>query len=315
MKPTRGGLLSLVGAIFALLATAAASWAAFPGTNGLIAYQRSIPGTDIFTVLPDGSGTQQLTFDFTYDAGPSWSASGRRIVYVHRRHHVQTIDENGGNGRLVIRERGIVRSPHFSPSGNRIVYTRGRRGSVDARHPIFEVRTDGTHVRRVIAGRIAWPSYSPDGRRIAFAGIPHGKNKGGIWTVHPDGSHIRRLTWDTERRFAQMPDWAPDGRHIVFVRCDNESARYTCVGAMDLMRADGSHRHPISRDWTGGYSAPAFSPNGHRIALTFSEFRSGAGPFPFCTDIYTIRLNGSDKRSVTQNCSAAEPSWQRIPVP
>jgi Tol biopolymer transport system component len=328
MRPIRGGLLLAVGAL-ALLIFPTAGWAAFPGANGRIAYQGSIPGTDIFTVLPDGSGTQQLTFDFTYDAGPSWSASGRRIVYNHRRHHVLTIDENGGNGRLVIRERGIVRSPHFSPSGNRIVYTRGRRGAVDARHPIFTVRTDGTHVRRVIAGRIAWPSYSPDGRRIAFAGIPHGKNGGGIWTVHPDGSHLHRLTRDTERRFAQMPDWAPDGRHIVFVRCNNdESARYTCVGAVDLMRADGSHRHPILRDWTGGYSAPAFSPNGHRIALTFSEFRSypdhDFDPFPACTDIYTITLNGSGKRFVTHNCEdyrngdpaswAAEPSWQPIPA-
>ena len=242
-----------------LLLIPVTAWAAFPGANGTIAYQASIPSTEIFTVFPDGSRTQQLTSDNIYDTGPSWSASGRRIVYVHRRHHVLTMDEGGQTGRLVIPERGIVRSPHFSPSGKRVVYTRGRRGGVDARHPIFIVRTDGTHVRRVIAGRIAWPSYSPDGRRIAFAGIPHGENKGGIWTVHPDGSHLRRLTRDTERRFAQMPDWAPDGRHIVFVRCDREPARFTCVGAMDLMRADGSHRHPILRDWTGGYS-PGFFP-------------------------------------------------------
>jgi TolB protein len=313
MKPIRGGLLLAVGTIAAMMVIPATAWTTFPGANGRIAYQDSIPGADIFTVLPGGSGTQQLTFDFTWDTGPSWSASGRRIVYVHRRHHVQTFDENGETGRLVIRERGIVRSPRFSPSGNRIVYTRGRRGGVDARHPIFEVRTDGTDLRRVIAGRIAWPSYSPDGRRIAFAGIPHGKSEGGIWTVHRDGSHLRRLTRDTERRFAQMPDWAPDGRHIVFVRCGRELARFTCVGAMDLMRANGSHRHPIVPDWTGGYSPPTFSPNGHRIALTFGEFKPRYGPFPVCTDVYTIRLNGSDMRPVTGTCEAAEPSWQPIP--
>jgi Tol biopolymer transport system component len=312
VKPIRGGLLLAVAIVAAMVMSLATAWAGFPGANGRIAYQAS--GSEIFTVFPDGSDPQQLTVDNIYDTGPSWSASGRRIVYVHRRHHVLTMDGYGGSELLVIRERGIVRSPHFSPSGKRIVYTRGRRGSVDARHPIFTVGTDGTNKQRVIAGRIAWPSYSPDGRRIAFAGIPHGESEGGIWTVHPDGSHLRRLTRDTERRFAQMPDWAPDGRQIAFVRCnDDEWARYTCLGALDLMRADGSHRHPILRDWTGGYSPPAFSPNGRRIALTFSEFRSSFGPFPVCSDIYTIRLNGSDQQPVTQTCEATEPSWQPIP--
>jgi hypothetical protein len=97
---------------------------------------------------------------------------------------------------------------------------------------------------------------------------------------------------------------------------------------MDLMRADGSHRHTILHDWTGGYSPPAFSPNGHRIALTHSEFRFypdyGFGSFPACTDIYTIRLNGSARRFITHNCAdyhhgsyangAAEPSWQPLPA-
>jgi hypothetical protein len=323
MKPIRGGLLLVVGTIALLLVIPVTSWAAYPGANGTIAYQASIPSTEIFTEFPDGSRTQQLTEDNSYDTGPSWSASGRRLVWVHRRHHVLTMDEGGQTKRQVIAERGIVRSPHFSPSGKRVIYTRGARGGIDARHPIFTIRTDGTDRRRVIAGRIAWPSYSPDGRRIAFAGIPYGASTGGIWTVHPDGSHLRRLTRDTKRRFAQMPDWAPDGRHIVFVRCERETARFTCVGAMDLMRADGSHRHPIFRDWMGGYSPPAFSPNGHRIALTFAEFRSEPGPFPACSDIYTMRRNGSERRFVTHNCAyyhhgwyasrAAEPSWQPLP--
>jgi hypothetical protein len=77
MKPIRGGLLSGVGVVVVLLAVLpATSWATYPGANGRIAYSCQTPEyvpPGICTILPDGSGIEQLT-----DLGhsPSWSADG-----------------------------------------------------------------------------------------------------------------------------------------------------------------------------------------------------------------------------------------------
>jgi Tol biopolymer transport system component len=292
----------------------ATSWAAYPGANGLIAYSGHYRSQHrhIFTVRPDGSETRQLTNDERNDVQPSWSASGRRIVYVRRGSQVFTIGANGGHETRVIRDSKMVRSPHFSPNGRRIIYQRVPGGAV------ITMRTDGTDRRRVVTG--AWPSYSPSGERILFAGTPSGKSVGGVWTIHPDGSHLRRVTRNGKSHYDEMPEWAPDGRHILFVRCDIYS-QHECEGALDLIRADGSHKRQIG-GWVGTeYSPPTFSPSGKLIARVRLESQSYDAVF--CADIYPTTLTGSDKPPVTHNCEdfdnggpggfAEQPSWQPLP--
>jgi len=58
------------------------------------------------------------------------------------------------------------------------------------------------------------PSWSPDGRTIAFIGRS-GKADADIYTVHADGTGLRKLThWPGS---SLGPEWSPDGRHIVFL--------------------------------------------------------------------------------------------------
>ena len=55
---------------------------------------------------------------------------------------------------------------------------------------------------------------------LAYAGSvglpPHGHSE--IFTVQPDGSHIHQLTHFGYGGGAQLPDWSPDGRKIIFTR-------------------------------------------------------------------------------------------------
>jgi WD40 repeat protein len=317
MKPDRGGLLLAVG-VLALLVLPAPAWAAFPGANGRIAYVEPELGRhDIFTVLPDGSGAERLTDDEVDDQLPSWSASGRRLVYLHGRNQVFTIGAHGADQTPVTDEKGTLQSPHFSRSGGRIVYAR----LFFEKSWIFTIRRDGTDRRRVVTGDfLGSTSYSPNGKRIAFVGNPRGK-RWGIWTIEPDGSDLRRLTrTGGDKNYDDFPEWAPDGRHILFARCDTGASQRACDGNLELMRLDGSHRRTIS-SFYGFFSPPIFSPAGDRIALVHTE--ANLDEF-FCADVYTVTLSGADQGPVTDNCEelanggpsdfAGQPSWQPIPA-
>ena len=64
------------------------------------------------------------------------------------------------------------------------------------------------------------PSFSPDGRHIAFESSRSGEAEE-IWMASPDGSNAVQLTggavdWRGEPRWRGNPNWSPDGRRIVF---------------------------------------------------------------------------------------------------
>jgi TolB protein len=300
--------------------------AAFPGSNGRIAFAgrsgSTSPYYHIFTVLPNGAGTQQLTDPPTNELEPSWSANGSGLAYIRGTpgasgYQVFRMTADGGEKR-VTHDNGIDGSPGFSPNGRRIVYSKDNLPTAGANNPrrvsIFKTRTDGTDKRLLVRGGfVNSPAYFPDGKRIAFSGTPAGRHRQGIWTIRSDGSHLRRLTNPgMTGSYDQYPDWSPDGTHIVFLRCGTDSTP-GCDGNAYLMRADGSYQHAVKR--ISGEVPPVFSPGGGRIAL------STAGED--CDDIYTISLTGSNPHAVTHNCEdfnnggpggfAAQPSWQPLP--
>lgn len=287
--------------------------AAFPGDEGRIAFAGTSEGedyaaTDIFTILPDGSSLARLTdTDDAFEASPSWSADGRKLVFT-RGSEVWVMGSDGADPRLIADsgKRYSSPSPAFSPSGNRIVYS-----------TVKELRTvpvnggDSDLLMRT-PQFVVGPRYSPDGKRIVFAGSPNRFSGVGIWSVRRDGSDLRQLTRDPADR---TPDYSPDGRHIVFMRTGDDRGQDTLF----VMRADGSRERAISPP--GELLYPAFSPTGRRIVARGTE--SLNTQFPNCSDLYTITRRGADKRRVTDNCPQTSlneigatvdaPSWQPLP--
>ena len=110
---------------------------------------------------------------------------------------------------------------------------------------------------------------TPQTSRIAF-----GRDLGGLsgdltslYSVHPDGSGLRRLTVPPTRQALggdSGPVWAPGGKRLVFER----NLPYWGTDRMHLMSV--SARGGATRQLTTGPfdAMPSFSPDGRRIAFT-----------------------------------------------
>ncbi len=60
------------------------------------------------------------------------------------------------------------------------------------------------------------PSWSPDGRQIAFVSARDGEEVTAIYIMDTSGNSLRRLTNDANLIGITSTNWSPDGRHIAF---------------------------------------------------------------------------------------------------
>lgn len=128
------------------------------------------------------------------------------------------------------------------------------------------------------------PTWSPNGRRIAFADKDHH-----LFVMRSNGRHLRRLDL---KGVLYDPAWSPDGKRIAFARM----SKYKSIPESDIYvaRLDGSKLRnltPSRRGLSGLGSGPSWSPGGGRLA--FSRGDEGCGV------IFVMRADGSKKRRVT----------------
>jgi TolB protein len=180
--------------------------------------------------------------------------------------------------------------PAWSPDGGSLAFASKRGGSFD----LFVMNADGTRTRRLTSGNDdeGHPTWSPDGRRIAF----HRGDSGNIYVMNVDGSGARAITEDPA--LETHPAWSPDGRWIVHVRRQPG----TEVRELWLVRLDGSDARRLTNFRTTT-SGPSWSPDSRRIV--FAANIDGA-----IVDIYSIGVDGKGLRRHTQSTEDAfEPSW------
>src|SRR5438874_3263495 len=182
-----------------------------------------------------------------------------------------------------------------SPPSTKIAFWSSRDGNAE----IYVMNADGSGQTRLTNNPAAdyGPSWSPDGRRIAFASTRDGYYPD-LYTMAPDGSGVTSLT--TEDDHLQIgddqPSWSPDGLRIAFVHKQAHTDNYLVY----VMNADGSGQTPLHY---GYYNAhPTWSPDGRKIAFASDQYAE--------VQIVVMNADGSDAVRLTQqNPPSFEPSW------
>ena len=277
---------------------------------------------------------------------PAWSPDGRTIVFVSSRDgngEVYAMDADGSAPRNLTQNPAEDVRPAWSPDGRSIAFVSGRSSRPSSRckpgagrcwrdpqSEIYVMNADGSG-KRNLTRRASddYPTWSPDGRRIAFlrgfgfraqlyvvnadgsglrnlgriafvnnvsTGLPGpgaagSKDDSEIYVMNADGSGTRRLTHNVG--YDGEPAWSPDGRRIAF-HSKRRAVRGVVGGSKGeiyVMNADGSGKRNLTRN-PAQDGSPSWSPDGRRIAFVSNR----GGRF----EAHVMNADGSGQRSLAR---------------
>jgi Tol biopolymer transport system component len=215
----------------------------------------------------------------------TWGSDAERTIYLW--------DPETGDVEALFSAPSGLDDAERSPDGRRVVY---ERLIDDGPSQIYVAEADGTgRPLTDLAGGAYDPTWSPDGKTIAFAGSQVEGSDLDIYTVELAGGEERRTarTWKDDGR----PDWSPDGRQIVF---DSRTGDLRSgPGAIWVTSVRTGELHRLTPPGTGyAATAPAWSPGGRWIAYRVYEMGVTLNGWPWSARLWLMRPDGSGKRRI-----------------
>ena len=288
-----------LGSLLLAAALLAAGLSCFSSRNRPIAFVSTADGDSEVMLLDAETGEAiSLTDNQGRDFDPRWSPDGEFLAYVTDESGDLEINLVGRDGESTIRltnSAGDDLSPRWSPDGKRLAFISHRNGQPE----VYLMNADGTNPTRITSNSYEdrMGDWSPDQEWLVFYTV--GREEGwGLWLRNPDGVNLVHLTSGQEKD----PVWSPDGKHIAFVRIEDENSDvYVVTRSGDGNWQDDTVLTRLTRHEAPDL-APAWSPDSKSIA--FVSFRDGSA------EIYTVPLDGLKPLRLTINVADdLDPQW------
>lgn len=192
---------------------------------------------DIFVADLEGNIIDTLTTEPGYDAEPTVSPNGDKIVFTSTRSgdlELWTMNLDGSDKRQVTTGLGYDGGAFFSPDGKKLVFRASRPEteeeqaeykdllSRDLVKPsameIYVCNVDGSELTKVTdLGNANWaPFFHPSGEKIIFSSN-HRSRRGypfNLFMINVDGTGLEQITQDEQ--FDAFPMFSPDGKKLIF---------------------------------------------------------------------------------------------------
>ena len=197
---------------------------------------------EIYIMDVNGENQRNLSNHPAYDGHPNFSPDGTKIIFNSSRimtpnHSVDSsftrtsnielyeMNLDGSEVTRITNYPSWDTYPDISPDGTKIAFRRRTvsviMGKEIGNSEVFIANRDGSQAYNISnhPEHDGWPSWSPDGTKIAFASERERKQNWQIYTINIDGSELTRLTeFDAQGAEFTKPQWSPKGDKILCTR-------------------------------------------------------------------------------------------------
>ena len=271
---------------------------------------------DIWMTSWDGATTLRLTSSPESESAPRWSPDGRYLAFLSGRQEgkgaqIWLLDRRGGEAQRVTQLRGGVSEFAWSPDSKKLVLVvdeetdsvlkkdtaehktpkpividrynfkrdvAGYLGSKRSHLSLFDVETKKTETLTSGLDDDGTPSWSPDGRMIAFVrgpvAEPERSRDDDVFVIEARaGATAKRLT-NFIGPDGGRPAWSPDGKWLAFFRGDEPKYQAYSLSKLAIVPSDGSApAHVVTEALDRPLSNAQFSADGKSVYVLLSDDR------------------------------------------